>query len=186
MWNEIRFKQLEDNIQKDAVLLNKFEEELRYETNPRRMEGYEKEIKRQRDSIDRWQKEYRELLNSTFSQSELPSVSGAINRLEKDEMLRVGSMMGALETGRMQEKEIVETLGAIKEAVERIGKQKMPDEVKNITKMMDDPKLDSAHQLKVSIPIIPTILSYETQLEVKGELSLRKIWDGFWAKVHGK
>jgi hypothetical protein len=186
MWNEIRFKQLEENIQKDAGLLNKFEKELRYEANPRRMEGYERDIKRQRDSIERWQKEYKELLNSSFDLSELPSVSGAINRLEKDEMLRVGSMMGAVATGRMPEKEIVETLGAIKDAMERLGKQKMPDEVKNAAKMMDDPKHDSAHQLKVSIQIIPTILSYETQLEVKGELSLRKIWDSLWAKVHGK
>ncbi len=186
MWNEIRFRQLEENIQKDVGLLNKFEEELRYETNPRRMEGYEREIKRQRDSIERWQKEYKELLYSSFKQNELPTVSGAINRLKKDELLRVGSMMGAVETGRMPEKEIVETLEAIKDAMERIGKQKMPDEVSNAAKMMDDPKLDSAHKLKVSIPIIPTILSYETQLEVKGGLNLRKIWDGFWAKVHEK
>ena len=183
MWNEIRFKQLEENIQKDVGLLNKFENELRYETNPRRMEGYEIEIKRQRESIERWQKEYKELLNSSFNQNELPSISGAINRLEKDEMLRVGSMLGAVETGRMPEKEIIETLGAIKDAVERIGKEKMPGEVSNAAKILDDPKLDSAHKLKVSIPIIPTILSYETQIEVKGGLNLRKIWNSFWAKV---
>lgn len=83
MWNEIRIKQLEGNILKDAELLNKFEEEQRYETNPRRMEGYERDIKRQRDSIERWQKEYRELLISSFSANQQPSVSGAINSLDR-------------------------------------------------------------------------------------------------------
>lgn len=123
---------------------NKFEEELRYEANPRRMEGCEREIKRQRDSIERWQKEYKELLNSSFNKSELPSVSGAISRLEKDEMLRVGSMMGAVETGRMPEKEIVETLGAIKEAMGRFlgkGERKMNESkqkrLKDIHELLD-------------------------------------------------
>lgn len=186
MWNEIRFRQLEENIQKDADLLGRFEEELRYENNPRRMEGYEREIKRQRDSIERWQKEYKELLNSSFDTVDQPAISGAIDRLEREEMLRVGSMIGEVETSSMPEKEITETLGAIRDAMERIGTQRMPNEVRNTAKMMDDPKLDNAHKLKISIPIIPTILSYETQIEVKGGLNLRKIWDGFRAKVRGK
>lgn len=101
-------------------------------------------------------------------------------------MLRVGSMMGAVETGRVSEKEIIDTLNAAREAMEQIGKQRMPDEVKSAAKIMEDPKLDSAQKLKISIPIIPTILSYETQFELKGGLNLRKIRDNLWIKMKGK
>jgi len=61
MWDEIRLGQLENNIRKDMNLLNKFEDEIRYANNPRTIEGFEREIKRQRGSIERYQKEYREL-----------------------------------------------------------------------------------------------------------------------------
>ena len=56
-----RIQQLADNIRKDMDLLNDYENELRCETDPRRLARYRREIERQRESLGRYQQEYDEL-----------------------------------------------------------------------------------------------------------------------------
>jgi hypothetical protein len=58
---EKRVKDLEDNIHQDLDLLKEYEDELRYEPDPRHKGKYRREIERQRESLTRNQKEYDEL-----------------------------------------------------------------------------------------------------------------------------
>ncbi|PXF60998.1 MAG: hypothetical protein C4B59_06525 [Candidatus Methanogaster sp.] len=58
---EERLKALEGNIREDMALLNDYEDELRYETDPRRLARYRREIERQRESLVQYQQEYGEL-----------------------------------------------------------------------------------------------------------------------------
>lgn len=58
---ELRIQQLADNIRKDIDLLKNYEDELRYETDPRRRARYRREIERQRESLSSYQQEYDEL-----------------------------------------------------------------------------------------------------------------------------
>jgi hypothetical protein len=58
---EKRVNDLEDNIRQDLDMLKEYEDKLRYETDPRRMAEYRREIERQHDSLTRNQKEYDEL-----------------------------------------------------------------------------------------------------------------------------
>lgn len=57
-----RLKDLEDNIQQDQNLLKNYEDELRYEGDPRRRARYNREIDRSRESANRYQQEYNEML----------------------------------------------------------------------------------------------------------------------------
>jgi tetratricopeptide (TPR) repeat protein len=56
-----RLKYLEDNIRQDLEMLKEYEDKLRYETDPRRMAEYRREIERQRESLTRCQQEEDEL-----------------------------------------------------------------------------------------------------------------------------
>jgi len=58
---ELRTQQLADNIRKDMDLLEDYEDELRYETDPRRLARYRREIERQRESLSRYQQEAGEI-----------------------------------------------------------------------------------------------------------------------------
>ena len=58
---EKRVKDLEDNIRQDLDMLKEYEDKLRYETDPRSLAKCHMEIKRQRESLTRNQKEYDEL-----------------------------------------------------------------------------------------------------------------------------
>jgi septal ring factor EnvC (AmiA/AmiB activator) len=61
MLTELRLQDLADNIRQDLNLLKAYEDELRHETDPRRLEGNRREIERQRESLTRYQQEYDEL-----------------------------------------------------------------------------------------------------------------------------
>ncbi|NEP24973.1 hypothetical protein [Moorena sp. SIO3I6] len=56
-----RLQDLEDNIAKDQELLKDYEDELSDTTNPRDRAKYRREIKRQRESVARYQQEYKDL-----------------------------------------------------------------------------------------------------------------------------
>ena len=58
---ELRIQQLADNIRLDLNLLKGYEDELRYETDPRRLARYRREIVRQRESLTQYRQEYDEL-----------------------------------------------------------------------------------------------------------------------------
>jgi len=44
------------------------------------------------------------------------------------------------------------------------------------SEVVNDPKLDVGHKLKVTIPIIPLMLSYEGEIDLKSGLNLKKAW----------
>ena len=72
--NRKRLKDLKDQINKDLKLLKEYEDELRYETDPRRIGSYRREIERQHESLTRNQKEYDELRRQ-MTPEELQSVT---------------------------------------------------------------------------------------------------------------
>lgn len=165
MWDDIRTQQLADNIRQDFDLLKDFEDELRYEANPRKMAKYEREIERQRESL-------------------------ALNQREYDEIIK--SAQGVIESHPVPEKELQDTLNAVQQTLSEIRLNKagqyspqLASEVEKVSEIVDDPKLDSNHKLKYSIPIIPLILSYEGEVELKSGLNFKKAWQGLKARLQG-
>jgi len=226
---ERRIQQLADNIRKDMDLLNDYEDELRYETDPRRLARYRREIERQRESLSRYQQEYDELrgqltgdppagmqdsadmlrqmgvkldgllsgqsaiqkdlkdfrktLLARFDDSEQTIISTVVQRLDQNQLVTVRRILGEIETHRLPESELQETLSAVLQAISEIKQNeagyydsRLVSEAANLSEMVDDPKLDVNHKLKVSIPIIPLILSYETEVGLKSGLNLENVW----------
>lgn len=166
MWDDIRAQQLADNIRQDFELLKGFEDELRYETDPRRMAKYKREIERQRESL-------------------------ACNQREYDEITK--SAQGIIESYTVPEKDLQDTLNAVQQTLSEIKQgntgrysPQLVNEVEKVSGVIADPTLDSNHKLKYSIPIIPLILSYEGEIELKSGLNLKKAWQGLKARLLGK
>ncbi len=226
---ERRIQQLADNIRKDMDLLNDYENELRYETDPRRLARYRREIERQRESLTHYQQEYDELrgqltgeppagmqdtadmlrqmdakldglvwgqktiqddledfrktLLDRFDANEQTIISTVVQRLDQNQSATVQSIIDEIETRPVPESEIQETLSAVLQALSEIKQNEaghydpqLVSEATNLSEMVDDPKLDVNHKLKVSIPIIPLILSYETEVGLKSKLNLKTAW----------
>ena len=240
MLTERRIQRLADNIHQDMDLLEDYEEELRYETDPRRLAKYRQEIKRQRESLTRYQQEYDELrgqmtgeppaemqdtadqllqqmdakLNSLlsgqkfiqddlkdfrktlldrFDVSEQTIISTVVQRLDQNQLSTVQSILDVMDTQRVPENELQETLNVIQQALSEIKQKEagyydsqLLRDVGNLSEVVDDPKLDVNHKLKVSVPIIPLILSYETEVGLKSGLNLKAAWQRSKAWVRGE
>ena len=230
---ERRIQQLADNIRKDMDLLNDYEDELRYETDPRRLARYRREIERQHESLSRYQQEYDELrgqltgeppagmqntadllrqmdakldglvggqkamqddlkdfrktLLARFDDSEQTIISTVVQRLDQNQSATVQSILDEIETHRLPENELQGTLNVIQQTLSEIKQKEagyydsqLVRDVGNLSEVVDDPKLDVNHKLKVSVPIIPLILSYETEvgLNLKAAWQRLKEWRG--------
>jgi len=226
---ERRIQQLADNIRKDMDLLNDYEDELRYETDPRRLARYRREIERQRESLSRYRQKYDELrgqvtgeppagmqdsadmlrqmdgklddlvwgqkaiqddledfrktLLACFDDNEQTIISTVIQRLDQNQSATVQSILDEIETHRLPENELQETLSAVLQALSEIKRNeagyydsRLVSEAAKLSEVVDDPKLDVNHKLKVSIPIIPLILKYETEVGLNGGLNLKAVW----------
>ncbi len=166
MWDDIRMQQLADNIRQDLELLKSFEDDLRFATDPRIIAKDRREIERQRESL-------------------------ACNQQEYDEITK--SAQDVIESHPVPEKELQDTLSATQQTLSEIRQSKagqyspqLVSEVEKVSGIVADPKLDSNHKLKYSIPIIPLILSYEGEVELKSGLNLKKAWQSLKARLRGK
>jgi len=237
MLTELRIQQLADNIRQDLNLLKAYENELRYETDPRRLARYRREIERQRESLTRYQQEYdklqkqvtgvpsadmedtadllremdaklddvlknqkvmqddfknlRKTLLARFDASEQVIISTIVQRLDQNQLATVQSILDEIETHRVPENELQETLNTIQQALLEIRQTGLNDlqlvtEAKSLSEVVDDPKLEVSHKLKVSVPIIPLILTYETEIGLKSGLNLKAAWQRLKSWVRGE
>ena len=166
MWDDIRTQQLANNIKQDLDLLKGYEDELRFATEPRLIAKYKHEIERQRDSLALYQREYDEIIKNA---------------------------QDVIGSHPVPEKELQDTLNAVQLILSEIRQGKagqyspqLVSEAENVSGIVNDPKLDSNHKLKYSIPIIPLILSYEGEVELKGGLDLKNAWHGLKSWLQGK
>jgi len=69
--DRIRLEDIEEHIKQDLKLLKEYEEELRFETDPRRLSDIRRNIQRQHESVRQYRQEYEELnKKGTFPQAQ--------------------------------------------------------------------------------------------------------------------
>jgi len=88
--NDKRLGDLEDSIRKDMDLLKSYEDELRYETEPRPLARYRREIERQHESLVQYQHE-REELKKQVPPAQMQDVTNLLQQQDKklDEIQRL-------------------------------------------------------------------------------------------------
>ena len=252
MLYELRIQQLEDHIRQDQDLLKEYEDELRYETEPRRVMRYRREIKRQEESLMHYEQEYRELQNNInielplekentedrmqqigtdiqqmgmkirqidtkidqiyegqedikieltdlrksllarFDTNEQVIVSTLIDQLNQTQLPIMQDMIDIIEADRIPESELHETLETVYQALSEMKSKEaecynsqLRAGVESLSEIIDDPKLDVNNKLKVSLPIIPLIISYETEIQLTSGVNLKAAWKGLKDRVRG-
>ena len=79
--DRIRLQDIEENIKQDLKLLKDYEEELRFEADPRRLGDIRRNIQRQHESVRKYRQEYEELNKKGTS----PQAQNISNLLQKQE-----------------------------------------------------------------------------------------------------
>jgi len=221
-----RITDLEDNIHKDRELLKAYEDEERYESDPRKLARIRSEIERQRASTALYYREYQELVKEVdgapletrkeaaddlkrilFTLTEIQSdqkvivdalsetrrtmlerldtseqavIASIIIELDRNQLETVKCIWDALETNRIPEQEVKSILDSLEELIfdikqKRVNEPHLLKKADEISKVLDNSSLDMNHKLKLTIPIIPTILSYESEIDLKSAWQSLKV-----------
>ena len=127
-----------------------------------------------------------------FEVSEQTIIAAIVERLDQSQLDTVQAVLDTVEAGRVPESELQETLAAVQHALSEMQQQgvalsdaTLASEVERLSEVIDAPKLDVKHKLKITAPIIPWILSYEGEIELKSGLNLKAAWQRLVAKVRG-
>jgi len=133
----------------------------------------------------------RQAVLTRFDTSEQTIIATVIERLDQGQLATVQAVLDAIEAGLVPIGELEETLVAVQHTLSEIQQQEvaLPDsiltseEFEHLSEVVDAPKLDVKHKLKVTVPIIPVILSYEGEVELKSGLNLEAAWKRLVAKI---
>ena len=133
----------------------------------------------------------RQAVLARFDASEKTIIATVIERLDQGQLATVQAVLNAIEAGLVPIGELEETLVAVQHMLAEIQQQgvALPDstlaskEVERLSEVVDAPKLDAKHKLKVTVPIIPVFLSYEGEVELKSGLNLEAAWKRLVARI---
>ena len=103
--------------------------------------------------------------------------------LPESEPSELAGLLDALETRTFPADELGRHLAAIQMALaeisiraEQIGDRQLVESARQVTELASAPGLDIKHKLKVTIPIVPVLLSYEGAFELGSRLNLEAAW----------
>jgi HEAT repeat protein len=117
-----------------------------------------------------------------FKTSEQKILSSVFERLDKDKLEIVCSLLDAIKENKIPKELTEETLKATKDFITEIKSMQIqdPELVKCVDSWedaMNSPELGIENMIKVTIPIIPFLLTYEGSYKFQTGLKLDSVWD---------
>ena len=133
----------------------------------------------------------RQTVLARFDANEQAIIGTVVKELNQSQLAAVKTVLDAVEANRVSESESRETLSAVQQTLSEIQEKadkidpKVVSEAASISKVLEDPKLSVTQKLKYSVPIIPLILSFEGEVELKSEMNLKSAWKALKSRVWG-
>ena len=125
-----------------------------------------------------------------FDASEQTIITTIVDRLDQEQLVNTQAVLDSIATRQFAENELQETLVAVRDTLNEIRQKEtflsdshLTSEIENLSDVVDAPKLDASHKLKITIPIIPFILSYEGEMALKSGMNLKSAWQRLLSKV---
>ncbi|MFN6478894.1 hypothetical protein [Nostoc sp. DedQUE07] len=122
-----------------------------------------------------------QVLLDRYDESQRSTVAEITSHLDKNQFQLLQVLLNILDSNTIPDAEIQSMTALIEKRLATLP----PDQanVAGITrakKIAKDPSLDTKHRLKLFLPIIPIILSYEGEIELGAGANLPGVWD--WVK----
>ena len=127
-------------------------------------------------------------LLSHFSPNEQALLLPLAQQLDETEFIEMQAFLEAVDSDQASEEEIqlmlAETRQLLKEVKER--NLALPTGNEAVVEMINAPTIDAKHALKISLPIIPFILTYEGELGLGTGIKLKETWQRWKLKFYKK
>ena len=100
----------------------------------------------------------------------------ALRQLNHSQVAIINALNTAIDENRIKDSDVTELLEAIRELRNNLPtEQSISDALQSLPPIVDDPKANVYNRLKLTVPIIPLLLSYEGEYELSAGLNLNSI-----------
>lgn len=135
----------------------------------------------------------RQAILAHFENSEQSIIKATLDRLEQAQLKTVQTILHAIDATILSEHELRNTLTVFRDALKEIQRREailasrdLTDELGAVSEAIKAPRLDVKNKLKVTVPIIPLLLSYEGEIELGSGMNLEAAWQRLITKVRGE
>mgnify|MGYP001801224710 CR=1 FL=1 len=183
-----RLKEQRDSYQKELISIKS---QLDNKQAEEQISNIESQLYKIDDKIN-WlansQAALHQLIAKYFTNEEQIIVSPIANQLEEAQLIEVKSILEEVESTDISE---VETRILVKNLQKALVLMKekgfyLPNGDEAVDKIINYPTVDTKHALKVTIPVIPFILSYEGELGLGAGLKIKEAWECWKEKLWNK
>ena len=112
-----------------------------------------------------------------------------LNRLDQSQQETVNAISAAIDAGRLPETELRQLLDATQQSVAALQNHdaNLPAlrEAAEVIRLGSETVIEAKHKLKLILPLIPLVLNYEGELELKGGQNLSSLWEAIVRKMKG-
>ena len=123
-----------------------------------------------------------------FNSVEQMLVQPFIQRLGDSDLIQVQASLETIDSKPVNEEEAQIILTETKQLLTELKSRNifLPVSDKDIAEIIHYPTIDTKHSLKLTIPIIPFILSYEGELGTGAGIKLRETWQNWKLRLFSK
>ena len=132
----------------------------------------------------------RKTVLARFDANEQTIITTIVDRLDQEQLVNAEAVLDSIATRQFAEDELHELLVAVRDTLNEIRQKEtflsdshLTSEIGKLSAVVDAPKLDASHKLRITIPIIPFILSYEGEMALKSGMNLKSAWQRLLSKV---
>lgn len=146
--------------------------------------GQEQVIRRQDETLENLD-QTRHLILLEIERSHRSLVLSLLSALDEQEVRVVRSIIDEIDAEKLSPQEVSETLKAIQTGYEELEARSLPlvrqaTNAEEVKKLWGSPDINAGGKLKLSIPLIPAILSYESELSFSIKQSLKTFWERYF------
>jgi hypothetical protein len=122
---------------------------------------------------------------SRFDEAERKIIPTILLSIDESELKIVNSMVDAAERSQLSADEIRQITSISEVAIEKLTGHTTSEELQGIIKLLKSPELENKHRLTLTIPIIPLLLNYETELEIGSGINIAQAWKSLSKRFSG-
>ena len=117
-------------------------------------------------------------------------MASIVNRLDEQQLLETRVVVNEIAGDQVSIEEFQDLWQAVQATLLEVRRLKvffsdlaLKQEIEQVTEWVDAPQMEAKHKLLVTIPIIPYLLSYEGELELRSGMNLEAAWKNLVTKV---
>lgn len=166
----IRIKDLNNNLKEDLKLLKEVEDQIRGENDPTGRYKLENEKKKLQSSIQKFSIEKELLISKNFDNFKKESI------LENNKLLNL--FLNIVDELDYKDRELGKINNNLNKLIIFLNEKELqfPDKMRTNLKSLNSSSIGLNNKLKLTIPIIPFLFQYETEIFTEKGFSLKDLW----------